>query len=158
MDPLDGSPTSTLTSPLYDFSIYRRVTPVGTPVTEEDFGNRATRQVAAGYVVYGSSTMLVYTTGCGVHAFTYDPPLASSACARSACASRKRATPTPLTKVTSSSSRRCEEVHQAFARKKIRDPAPVHLALHRLPWWRFPPQPAKRRDLLLPGHRQPPGG
>jgi fructose-1,6-bisphosphatase len=48
---------------------------VGTPVTEEDFLQPGNRQVAAGYVVYGSSTMLVYTTGCGVHAFTYDPSL-----------------------------------------------------------------------------------
>ncbi|OWR75302.1 fructose-bisphosphatase, partial [Klebsiella pneumoniae] len=53
----------------------RRVTPVGTPVTEEDFLQPGNKQVAAGYVVYGSSTMLVYTTGCGVHAFTYDPSL-----------------------------------------------------------------------------------
>ncbi|MBU5687778.1 fructose-bisphosphatase class I, partial [Citrobacter sp. S44_ASV_140] len=51
------------------------VTPVGTPVTEEDFLQPGNKQVAAGYVVYGSSTMLVYTTGCGVHAFTYDPSL-----------------------------------------------------------------------------------
>ncbi|MFT7980822.1 fructose-bisphosphatase class I, partial [Salmonella enterica subsp. enterica serovar Enteritidis] len=44
-------------------------------VTEEDFLQPGNKQVAAGYVVYGSSTMLVYTTGCGVHAFTYDPSL-----------------------------------------------------------------------------------
>ncbi|STS87881.1 Fructose-1,6-bisphosphatase [Klebsiella variicola] len=44
-------------------------------MTEEDFLQPGNRQVAAGYVVYGSSTMLVYTTGCGVHAFTYDPSL-----------------------------------------------------------------------------------
>jgi fructose-1,6-bisphosphatase I len=48
---------------------------IGTPVTEEDFLQPGNKQVAAGYVVYGSSTMLVYTTGCGVHAFTYDPSL-----------------------------------------------------------------------------------
>ena len=67
MDPLDGSSNIDVNVSVgMIFSIYRRVTPVGTP------GNR---QVAAGYVVYGSSTMLVYTTGCGVHAFTYDPSL-----------------------------------------------------------------------------------
>ena len=55
------------------FSIYRRVTPVGTPVTLEDFLQPGRAQVAAGYVVYGSSTMLVYTTGNGVNGFTYDP-------------------------------------------------------------------------------------
>jgi fructose-1,6-bisphosphatase class 1 len=49
------------------------VTPVGTPVTLEDFLQPGRAQVAAGYVVYGSSTMLVYTTGNGVNGFTYDP-------------------------------------------------------------------------------------
>ena len=37
--------------------------------------NPVIAKLLAGYVVYGSSTMLVYTTGCGVHAFTYDPSL-----------------------------------------------------------------------------------
>lgn len=76
MDPLDGSSNIDVNVSVGTiFSIYRRVTPVGTPVTEEDFLQPGNRQVAAGYVVYGSSTMLVYTTGCGVHAFTYDPSL-----------------------------------------------------------------------------------
>ncbi|EJT1027632.1 class 1 fructose-bisphosphatase [Salmonella enterica subsp. enterica serovar Infantis] len=76
MDPLDGSSNIDVNVSVGTiFSIYRRVTPVGTPVTEEDFLQPGNKQVAAGYVVYGSSTMLVYTTGCGVHAFTYDPSL-----------------------------------------------------------------------------------
>lgn len=76
MDPLDGSSNIDVNVSVGTiFSIYRRITPVGTPVTEEDFLQPGNRQVAAGYVVYGSSTMLVYTTGCGVHAFTYDPSL-----------------------------------------------------------------------------------
>ena len=76
MDPLDGSSNIDVNVSVGTiFSIYRRVTPVGSPVTEEDFLQPGNRQVAAGYVVYGSSTMLVYTTGCGVHAFTYDPSL-----------------------------------------------------------------------------------
>lgn len=83
MDPLDGSSNIDVNVSVGTiFSIYRRVTPVGTPVTEEDFLQHGNKQVAAGYVVYGSSTMLVYTTGCGVHAFTYDPSLVFSACAR----------------------------------------------------------------------------
>ena len=82
MDPLDGSSNIDVNVSVGTiFSIYRRVTPVGTPVTEEDFLQPGSKQVAAGYVVYGSSTMLVYTTGCGVHAFTYDPSRACSACA-----------------------------------------------------------------------------
>jgi fructose-1,6-bisphosphatase I len=50
------------------FSVYRRVTPIGTPVTLEDFLQPGINQVAAGYVIYGS-TMLVYTTGHGVNGF-----------------------------------------------------------------------------------------
>ncbi|MFT4465477.1 MAG: class 1 fructose-bisphosphatase [Sodalis sp. (in: enterobacteria)] len=76
MDPLDGSSNIDVNVSVGTiFSIYRRITPVGTPVTEEDFLQPGNKQVATGYVVYGSSTMLVYTTGCGVHAFTYDPSL-----------------------------------------------------------------------------------
>ncbi|ADP10254.1 MULTISPECIES: class 1 fructose-bisphosphatase [Erwinia] len=76
MDPLDGSSNIDVNVSVGTiFSIYRRITPAGTPVTEEDFLQPGSQQVAAGYVVYGSSTMLVYTTGCGVHAFTYDPSL-----------------------------------------------------------------------------------
>lgn len=59
------------------FSIYRRVSPIGTPPTEEDFLQPGHKQVAAGYVIYGSSTMLVYTTGNGVNGFTYDPSIGS---------------------------------------------------------------------------------
>jgi len=66
MDPLDGSSNIDVNVSVGTiFSIY----------TEEDFLQPGSKQVAAGYVVYGSSTMLVYTTGCGVHAFTYDPSL-----------------------------------------------------------------------------------
>jgi len=76
MDPLDGSSNIDVNVSVGTiFSIYRRITPPGTPVTEEDFLQPGNKQVAAGYVVYGSSTMLVYTTGFGVHAFTYDPSL-----------------------------------------------------------------------------------
>ncbi|CCG88605.1 class 1 fructose-bisphosphatase [Erwinia piriflorinigrans] len=76
MDPLDGSSNIDVNVSVGTiFSIYRRITPAGTPVTEEDFLQPGSQQVAAGYVVYGSSTMLVYTTGYGVHAFTYDPSL-----------------------------------------------------------------------------------
>lgn len=76
MDPLDGSSNIDVNVSVGTiFSIYRRVSPVGTPATEEDFLQPGNKQVAAGYVIYGSSTMLVYTTGNGVHGFTYDPSL-----------------------------------------------------------------------------------
>ena len=75
-DPLDGSSNIDVNVAVGTiFSIYRRVSPVGTPVTLEDFMQPGNRQVAAGYIVYGSSTMLVYTTGNGVNGFTYDPSL-----------------------------------------------------------------------------------
>lgn len=75
-DPLDGSSNIDVNVAVGTiFSIYRRISPVGTPVTLEDFLQPGNRQVAAGYIVYGSSTMLVYTTGNGVNGFTYDPSL-----------------------------------------------------------------------------------
>ncbi len=74
MDPLDGSSNIDVNVSVGTiFSIYKRVSQVGTPVTEADFLQKGTKQLAAGYVIYGSSTMLVYTTGNGVNGFTYDP-------------------------------------------------------------------------------------
>lgn len=74
MDPLDGSSNIDVNVSIGTiFSIYHRITPVGQQVRAEDFLQKGTRQVAAGYVIYGSSTMLVYTTGNGVNGFTYDP-------------------------------------------------------------------------------------
>lgn len=75
-DPLDGSSNIDVNVSVGTiFSIYKRVSPIGTPVTMEDFLQPGRKQVAAGYVTYGSSTMLVYTTGNGVNGFTYDPSL-----------------------------------------------------------------------------------
>lgn len=76
MDPLDGSSNIDVNVSVGTiFSIYQRITPIGSPVSEHDFLQPGNKQVAAGYVIYGSSTMLVYTTGRGVHAFTYDPTI-----------------------------------------------------------------------------------
>ena len=73
-DPLDGSSNIDVNVSIGTiFSVYKRLTPVGTPVTEADFLQKGTAQLAAGYVIYGSSTMLVYTTGNGVNGFTFDP-------------------------------------------------------------------------------------
>ncbi len=73
-DPLDGSSNIEANVSVGTiFSIYRRVTPDGTPGTLEDLLQPGSEQICAGYVVYGSSTMLVYTTGNGVHGFTLDP-------------------------------------------------------------------------------------
>ena len=76
IDPLDGSSNIDVNVSVGTiFSIYRRVTPIGTPVTMEDFLQPGNLQVAAGYVVYGTSTMLVYTTGFGVNGFTLNPAM-----------------------------------------------------------------------------------
>lgn len=76
IDPLDGSSNIDVNISIGTiFSIYRRKTPVGSPITSEDFMQCGNQQVAAGYVLYGSSTMLVYTTGYGVSGFTYEPSL-----------------------------------------------------------------------------------
>lgn len=76
MDPLDGSSNIDVNVSIGTiFSIYRRVSPVGGPAQLEDFLQPGTAQVAAGYVIYGSSTMLVYTTGNGVNGFTFDPSI-----------------------------------------------------------------------------------
>ncbi|MEJ4089153.1 class 1 fructose-bisphosphatase [Galbibacter orientalis] len=75
-DPLDGSSNIDVNVSVGTiFSIYRRVTPIGTPVTIDDFLQPGRDQVAAGYVVYGTSTMLVYTTGYGVNGFTLNPAI-----------------------------------------------------------------------------------
>lgn len=76
MDPLDGSSNIDVNVSVGSiFSVYRRITPVGTPVTLEDFLQPGINQVAAGYVIYGTSTMLVYTTGDGVNGFTLNPAM-----------------------------------------------------------------------------------
>ena len=76
MDPLDGSSNIDVNVSVGTiFSVYRRVTPVGTPVSIQDFLQPGTQQVAAGYVIYGTSTMLVYTTGHGVNGFTLNPAI-----------------------------------------------------------------------------------
>jgi fructose-1,6-bisphosphatase I len=76
MDPLDGSSNIDVNVSVGTiFSVYRRVTPLGTPVQLEDFLQPGVNQVAAGYVIYGTSTMLVYTTGHGVNGFTLNPAI-----------------------------------------------------------------------------------
>jgi fructose-1,6-bisphosphatase I len=74
-DPLDGSTNIDVNASIGTiFSIHKRVTPDGFPGTLEDCLQQGRQQVAAGYVIYGSSTILVYTTGHGgVHGFTLDP-------------------------------------------------------------------------------------
>ena len=75
-DPLDGSSNIDVNVSIGTiFSIYHRISPVGTEATLEDMLQPGDKQVAGGYVLYGSSTMLVYTTGNGVNGFTLDPSI-----------------------------------------------------------------------------------
>lgn len=76
IDPLDGSSNIDVNVAIGTiFSIYKRVSPTGGPPTMEDILQKGTNQVAAGYILYGSSTMMVLTSGNGVDGFTYEPSL-----------------------------------------------------------------------------------
>jgi fructose-1,6-bisphosphatase I len=76
IDPLDGSSNIDVNVSVGTiFSVYRRITAIGSPVTLEDFLQPGINQVAAGYVIYGTSTMIVYTTGRGVNGFTLNPAI-----------------------------------------------------------------------------------
>lgn len=78
MDPLDGSANIDVNVSVGTiFSIFKRISPIGTPVVKEDFLQKGEQQVAAGYIIYGTSTMLVFTTGDGVNGFTLNPAIGS---------------------------------------------------------------------------------
>ena len=76
IDPLDGSSNIDVNASIGTiWSIYRRKSATGKPGTIKDVLQAGVNQVAAGYVIYGSSTMIVYTTGHGVNGFTLDPSI-----------------------------------------------------------------------------------
>jgi fructose-1,6-bisphosphatase I len=73
-DPLDGSSNIDVNASIGTiFCIYKRKSALGQPCTEEDFLQKGKNLMAAGYVIYGSSTMLVYATRLGVNGFTLEP-------------------------------------------------------------------------------------
>lgn len=75
-DPLDGSSNIDINASIGTiFSIYKRVSPIGQPCTLEDFQQPGHKQMAGGYIIYGSSTMLVYATKMGVNGFTLEPSI-----------------------------------------------------------------------------------
>ncbi len=75
-DPLDGSSNIDVNASIGTiFAIYRRLSPVGTEVQESDFLQPGKKLMAAGYVIYGSSTMMVYATKLGVNGFTLEPSI-----------------------------------------------------------------------------------
>ena len=74
VDPLDGSSNIDVNISIGTiFGVYRRITEKGSPCRREDFLQKGEKLVAAGYIIYGSSTMLVYATRRGVNGFTLDP-------------------------------------------------------------------------------------
>ena len=155
-DPLDGSSNIDVNAAVGTiFSIYRRVSMEGRG-TVADVLQPGCKQVAAGYVMYGSSTMLVYTTGQGVHGFTLDPTigefLLSHPQDRDAPASGST---TASTRATSAAGTRAM---QAAVRGLKGDDARRDEAqeqpLHRLAGGRLPPQPDRGRHLPLSGRHQ----
>lgn len=75
-DPLDGSGNIDVNVSIGTiFGVYRRISEKGKPCTKADFLQPGRNQVAAGYIVYGSSTMMVYATRRGVNGFTLDPSI-----------------------------------------------------------------------------------
>jgi fructose-1,6-bisphosphatase I len=75
-DPVDGSNNIDVNISIGTiFGVYKRISERGTPCTKEDFLQPGLNQVAAGYIIYGSSTMLVYATRRGVNGFTLDPSI-----------------------------------------------------------------------------------
>ena len=75
-DPLDGSSNIDVNVSIGTiFSVFKRVSQLGKPATSEDFLQPGSKQVAAGYVIYGSSTIMVYATRRGVNGFTLDPSI-----------------------------------------------------------------------------------
>jgi D-fructose 1,6-bisphosphatase (EC 3.1.3.11) len=75
-DPLDGSSNIDVNASIGTiFCVYKRVSPLGQPCTLDDFLQKGKNLIAAGYVIYGSSTMLVYATRLGVNGFTLEPSI-----------------------------------------------------------------------------------
>jgi fructose-1,6-bisphosphatase I len=76
LDPLDGSSNIDVNVSVGTiFSIYKRITAINSPLLVDDFLQKGRAQIASGYILYGPSSMLVFTTGNGVNGFTYEPSL-----------------------------------------------------------------------------------
>ncbi|CRK85579.1 Fructose-1,6-bisphosphatase class 1 [Candidatus Providencia siddallii] len=76
LDPIDGSSNIDVNVSIGTiFSIYQRITPIGVPITEADFLQPGNKQIAAGYILYGPSTVLIYSTGYGINKLIYDSTL-----------------------------------------------------------------------------------
>ena len=138
MDPLDGSSNIDVNVSLGTiFTIYRRISKIGTPSEERDFLQPGTAQVAAGYILYGSSTMLVYTTGMGVTGFTYDPSVGEF------FLSHRNIVPPENGRMYSIN----EGNYLKFPGSGSSHRPPLYLQVHRIPGFGFPPEYAERGNL-----------
>ena len=118
-DPLDGSSNIDVNVSIGTiFSIYKRVSELGKPATQEDFLQKGNLQVAAGYVVYGSSTMFVYATKRGVNGFTLDQSIGEYLLSH------------PNIKCPDSG-KIYSVNHDCMSEKRESDRGPVHTTLHR---------------------------
>ena len=158
-DPLDGSSNIDVNSAVGTiFSIYRRVSMEGRG-TAADVLQPGCKQVAAGYVMYGSSTMLVYTTGQGVHGFTLDPTIGEFLLSHPRIVTPRVGT---YYSVNESNFGRWDKAVQIGGARTqgrpTRRPEAQEQPVHRLARGRFPPQPDQRRRLSLSGrHEESPG-
>jgi len=147
-DPLDGSSNIDVNAAVGTiFSIYRRVTAEGAG-TLADVLQAGHHQVAAGYVIYGSSVMMVYSAGHGVHGFTLDPTIGEFL-----LSNPRMQMPATATYVEGDPGRGAR-----LQGRRSRPGAAEELPLHRLAGGRLPPQPRQGRDLPLSRRSQEPEG
>ena len=147
-DPLDGSSNIDVNVPVGTiFSVYKKITR-GTRGEMEDMLQPGRRQVAAGYVIYGSSTMMVYTTGQGAHGFTLDPSIGEFLLSHPDIRIPERAR---YLSVNDAYEQDWPEPTRALMRRYR---GLAQCALRRLVGRRLPPQPFGRRHLLLSSQRQ----
>ena len=159
-DPLDGSSNIDVNVSVGTiFSVLRREPdPTGTRDVLADVLQPGYRQVAAGYVVYGSSTMLVYSAGNGVHGFTLDPSIGAYLMSHENMRMPdRRARSIPATRPTAESFPPAYQKYLHHLRSGAAGPD-LFVALHRLARRRFSPHAAQRRHLPLSADEVAPQG
>ena len=151
-DPLDGSSNIDVNAAVGTiFSIYRRISMEGRG-TVADVLQPGCKQVAAGYVMYGSSTMLVYTTGQGVHGFTLDPTIGEFLLSHPRIVTPRVGVYYSVNESNFGRWDRADASRGARAQgRRARPDEAQEQPVHRLAGRRLPPQPDRRRDLPLPG-------
>jgi fructose-1,6-bisphosphatase I len=145
MDPLDGSSNIDVNVGIGTiFSIYKKKTP-GDQVADEDLLQKGDQQIAAGYVIYGSSTMFVYTSGQGVHVFSFPSKYHHTRAGFHLQHQRGQ---------YGNLVRGAKKSHQLSQRKRRRYQKTLQTTIHWHPGFRFSPDPTQGRDFHVPqGHQ-----